>query len=342
MLDKSISDLVSSYINFNYGLNSKGWSRCYCEVCGDGARKKGPRGGWAFDGDMAFYHCFNCGIDANFDPNRDHPFSKEMRRVLDAFGIPQKEYNAIAFANKLTNRGADAKKPEHKHLAIQYHEIPDHFYPLVDAPLTNVVANEARKFLREKYALTQNDYPFYLSTGKSTDDDIRNVAHVKGLAGRIIIPFFKNGKMIYYQGRALDSKAAKKYLNMEVPKTNIIFNVDQLYRNMDRPLYIFEGAFDAMHVNGVAVLENNVTSNQIELLNKSPRQKIVVPDRKSDSKKLVNIAIEQGWGVAIPEIGSGCKDLCEGIVKFGKLHVLNSLVKKTYVGPEARLRASFI
>lgn len=343
MLDKNISDLVTSYINFNYGLNSKGWSRCYCEVCGDGSRKKGPRGGWAFDGDMAFYHCFNCGIDANFDPNRDHPFSKDMRAVLDGFGIPKTEYNAIAYANKMKADKGDSKKPEHKPVIVQYHEIPDHFYPLDEAPLTNQMAAQARKFLREKYNLNQDAYPFYLSTGKvGKDDDIRISAHVKALAGRIIIPFFKNGRLIYYQARSMEPNPAKKYLNMEVPKTSIIFNMDQLHRNYDRPLYVFEGAFDAMHVNGVAVMENSMTQNQIELLNRSPRQKIIVPDRKGDSKKLVQQGLDLGWGVAIPEIGKECKDICEGILKYGKLHVLNSLVKKTYTGQEARLRAAFI
>lgn len=345
MLSKTVSDLVSSYINFNYGLNSKGWSRCYCEVCGDGSRKKGPRGGWAFDGEMAFYHCFNCGIDANFDPDREHPFSKEMRKVFDSFGIPKSEYNALAYAKKIENRGnsSDTKKPEHKIITAQTYKIPEHFYPLVDAPLTNQIANDARKFLRENYSLTQDSYPFFLSTGIVGDDaDIRESLHAKALVGRIIIPFFKYGRLIYYQGRAIDNKNTKKYLNMEVPKTNIIFNMDMLYRNLDRPLYVFEGVFDAIHVDGVAVMENSMTSNQIEILNRSPRKKVIVPDRKSDSKKLVQQGIDLGWGVAIPEIGSGCKDLCEGILRFGKLHVLNSLVKKTYTGQEAKLRASFI
>ncbi len=341
MLDKSISDLVNSYVTFNYGMNSKGWSKCYCEVCGDGSRKKGPRGGWLFEGDMAFYHCFNCGVEGNFDPNREHPFSKDMRSIFDAFQIPSKEYNVIAYANKVTGKKGEAKKPEHKQLAVQYHDVPDHFYLLNEAPLTNTIANEARKFLRENYALTQDSYKFYLSTGQTKDDDIRNSAHVKALAGRLIIPYFKNGRLIYYQARTLGD-SPKKYLNMEVPKANIIFNVDQLYRNMDRPLYIFEGPFDAMHVNGVAVMENHLTSNQIEILSKSPRKKVVVPDRRGDSKKLAQQAIELGWGIALPEIGSNNKDLCDGILRFGKLHILNSLVSKTYYGQQARLMSAFV
>ena len=334
MLDKSISDLIFSYVIFPKGTNNSGWSKCYCEVCGDGSRKKGPRGGWAFDGDAAFYRCFNCGIDANFDPNREHPFSKNMRKVLDSFGIPAKEYNAVAYANKLT--ADNIKSPEKKNeLSTKYFSIPDHFYLLKDASLDNVIANNARKFLREHYALTQNSHSFYLSTGES------DKPHEKGLAGRLIIPYFKNGKLIYYQARALDD-SKPKYLNMDTPKKNVVFNMDQLYKNLERPLYVFEGAFDAIHANGIAVMENNMTTNQIEILNKSPRRKVVVPDRGGDSRKLVDIALENDWGISLPELGSGSKDLCEGIIKFGKLHVINSMVQKTYFGKEAKIRSQFI
>ena len=341
MIDKSIQDLVLDTVTFPNGMSSTGWSSCYCEVCGDGKRVKGPRGGWTFDGDMAFYHCFNCGVDGNFDPNREHPFSKDMRRILDSFGIDKRSYNTVAFMHKKQD-GAD-KKPEKKFIPIAFHDIPEHFYPLADAGLDNVVAGQARRFIRDKYALSDTDYPFYLSTGISTSDDIRDVAKTKQLAGRIIIPYFKNGRMIYYQARALSSDAKMKYVNMDVPKTNILFNMDQLYKNIDAPLYIFEGAFDAIHVNGVATMENNLTSNQIELLSKSPRRKVIVPDRNSDSRKLIEVGVlSQGWGVALPEIGSNNKDLCEGILRFGKLHILNSLVKKTYYGAEAKLMSQFI
>lgn len=337
---QSISDLVHSHVNFIYGTNSKGWSRCYCEVCGDGRRIKGPRGGWIFDGDMGFYHCFNCGVGGNFDPHREYPFSKDMRDILDKFGIPTKEYLSIAYPIKESS--GDFKKPEFKAMATQYYEIPNHFYPLEGTGLDNAVAGEAKRFLRDNYALSHQCYPFYLSTGKYVGTDPSQIAVARKLVNRLIIPYFRHGKMIYYQARALGDQVPK-YLNMSVPKTNVIFNMDALYKNMERPLYVFEGVFDALHVDGVAVMENNLTSNQIDILNKSPRPKVIVPDRHGDSNKLVEIGVlEQGWGIALPEIGSTNKDLCEGIVKYGKLHVINSMVKRTYYGQQAKAMATFL
>lgn len=343
MLDKSLFDLVNTYVTFPSGMSLDGWSRCYCEVCGDGRRQKGPRGGWKFEGDFVTYHCFNCGIKGNFSPDREFPFSKDMRKILDSFDIPKKEYLAVAYANKIDSDKRDGegyKVPEKKFFPLKFFDIPKHFYLLEDADLDNAIANSAKKKLLKDYSLSVDSYPFYLSTGVAGVGE--NKAQVKGLLNRIIIPYFKNNRMIYYQARAIEDDIKPKYYNMDIPKTNIIFNMDALYQHMDRPLYVFESAFDAIHVNGVAVMENNITSNQIEILNKSPRRKVVVPDRGGDSNKLVEIGLEQGWGLALPELGTGNKDLCEGINKFGKLFIINSLVNKTYFDREARLMSRIV
>lgn len=342
MLEKTLFDLINTYIVFPHGIFLDGWSRCYCEVCGDGQRKKGPRGGWKFEGDFVTYNCFNCGVKGNFSPDREFPLSKDMPKILDSFGIPKKEYLSAAYINKLdpNKKDSDHKTPERKFFPLKFFDIPSHFYLLEDADLDNTIANDAKKKLINDYSLTSSSYPFYLSTGIAGSGE--NKTHTKNLTNRIIIPYFKNGRMIYYQARTIDDVTSPKYLNMDIPKTNIIFNMDALYQNIDRPLYVFEGVFDALHVGGVAVMENNLTSNQIEILNKSPRQKVIVPDRGGDSNKLVEIGLEQGWGIALPEIGTGNKDLCEGIAKFGKLFIIHSLVQKTYYGREARLMSRIV
>ena len=97
MIDTNIEDIVRKYVNFRHGVSGAGWNTVYCEVCGDGSRTKGPRGGWIFSdaGQTAFYHCFNCGCNENASTNRDIVFSSGMRDVLDKFGIPSTDYNAL-------------------------------------------------------------------------------------------------------------------------------------------------------------------------------------------------------------------------------------------------------
>jgi hypothetical protein len=61
-----------------HGVSSSGWHSVYCEHCGDGGRTQGPRGGWLFNDNISFYHCFNAGCDGNVDYQRESPFSSDM------------------------------------------------------------------------------------------------------------------------------------------------------------------------------------------------------------------------------------------------------------------------
>ena len=52
---------------------------------------------------------------------------------------------------------------------------------------------------------------------------------------------------------------------------------------------------------------------------------------------LANQAIEQGWGVSLPDI-LPATDICKAIELYGKLYVLKAVVDATYYGFEAKLR----
>jgi hypothetical protein len=329
MQNITIEDLVRKYLNFQFGNSGDGWNKIYCEVCGDGeGRTKGPRGGWRFSDEQAFYHCFNCGINANFDPDREYPYSKDMWRTLECFGIPKEEHQAIAYKNRLQDKAF--VKPVRKEINIDILKIPDHWYKLVDAAPENIIAQKARAFLWDKKRINPSSYDFYLSTGISKDGPREN-AIAKSMFNKLIIPYFKDGKLVYFQSRDIDKK---KYINAATPRTSIIYGFDKLNREITKPLYITEGFWDAHHLNGVAVLENNMTSNQIEILKKSPRRKIVVPDKKDDTRKLATQAIELGWEIALPDIGS-CEDVTAAIVQYGSIYVINSVNSHIFSGFEA-------
>lgn len=328
----TIEDLVRRCLNFTFGSSGGGWNRIYCEVCGDGeGRTKGPRGGWLFSGEQAFYRCFNCGIKASFDPEREFPYCKDMWKVLASFGIPEDEHKPIAYKNRLKDK--PFSKPIRKEINIEYLKIPDHFYKLSEAAPENIIAKKAKAFLWDKKRIKSDQYEFYLSTGDSKEGPREN-AIAKTLLNKIIIPYFKDGKLVYYQGRDIDKK---KYINASCPRISIIYGFDKLMRDVQKPLFITEGFWDAFHLDGVCVLENNITKNQIDILQKSPRRKIVVPDKKDDTKKLASQALELGWELALPEIGN-CEDITEAIVKYGKIYVLNSLVSNIFEGFEASIQ----
>ena len=59
------------------------------------------------------------------------------------------------------------------------------------------------------------------------------------------------------------------------------------------------------------------------------RQIIVVPDRDKPGEKLINQAIEFGWGVAFPEWQDDVDDVADAVLKYGRLFTMQSILKST-------------
>lgn len=330
----NFEELVREYVSFTCSP-SNGWWPCYCEVCGDGSRTKGPRGGWLFQDDMAFFNCFNQGCEGSYSPDRENPLSNGMYEALTAFGIPMKDYKLLQLKMR-QSAGKPSAKVEIRRVPVKTMPMPDHFYPLATAPDSDRLADRAWAYL-ERRKIDPLKYPFYLSTGVTDEGtDVREMVLAKGLKNRVIIPAFKDGALIYWQARDLTDKAKEKYLNPDVPRSNLMFGMDRLYETVKSPLFVTEGIFDAIHLNGVAVFDNKLTSQQAELLSRSPRRKVIVPDRKGDSKRLAEDAIRSGFGVSIPNWG-GEKDVNAAVIRYGRLYVAKSIVDNIKFGTAAKL-----
>ena len=205
-----------------------------------------------------------------------------MREVFDAFLVPKDEYIQLTLKMDITTAATMKERKKATHKII---DIPLFFKPLSDMPIADrkVYSN----FLYDNYRLKTTDYSFYTSNLDVKFDTPDNKALAKALKNRLIIPFFKNGKMIYYQARDITDNSKLKYISANIQKTNILFNIDSLNLYSDAPLYVVEGPFDAINVNGVATLGNELTSAQIELLRASKRRKVLIPDFGGDSQRLM-------------------------------------------------------
>lgn len=323
---ETIEDIIRSHVPFMHGVTSKGWHRVYCEVCGDGSRTKGPRGGWNFVDTACFYNCFNCGVEGSYDPAREHPMSKDMYKVFQAFGIPANEYKILELRHN-----PDKKVVVKKKVTLPKLDIPDYFKPLAEFDPDDEYANSARKFLWDKHRITDKDYTFYLSTGKTTSPSKDDQYWAKYLRTRIIIPAFYKGRMIYWQARIFIGEDANKYVSAPNVQNSyaVMYGMDNIYTSPDKPLYITEGFFDAWHLGGVAVMTNTMKHAKLEILSRTTRPKIVVPDLNEDGYNLASQAVSQGWGVSIPDIYPAV-DISQAITMFGKLYVLKTIVKNTH------------
>ncbi len=209
--------------------------------------------------------------------------------------------------------------------------LPDHFYK-VDPSSGDVWSIVAEEYLEQDRGMKVTDYPFYLSKGGTLPQE-------KAWKGRLIIPIYKDGKLIFYQGRDLTEQKNNKYLNVGTStKDNIIYGYDQLQKHTDDPLYIVEGFFDAYAINGVAVFGNNLSDTQIKIINRSRRPKVVIPDRQGDGDVLALKALEAGWSISLPDWGDNCKDVDEAILKYGKLYIMKSIRNSTCSGLNAQTK----
>lgn len=337
----NIEDVIRSHIHFRHGIAAEGWNTVYCEVCGDGSRTKGPRGGWLFSdgGSTAAYHCFNCGEKCSISTERQYPLSKTAPKVLRAFGIEKNAYGMLLLQNRKNDSSVPVAKPSKAFLHAEI-PIPDYFYSLGQAPSTNPLASAANLFLKKKYGLSKTDYSFYLSSGTSKEPLLNSAA--KSMVNRIIVPYFKSGKMIYYQGRDITGKSKLKYIGPDTSRSNILFGIDGIFVNTADPIYVVESAFDAIHLGGVSTMQNAITTEQIEILEKSPRRKIIVPDFNGDSYKLAETAIRIGWDISIPNYNNSCDDVSAAVLNYGRLYTFYDIHNNVTSGLQAEIALNLI
>jgi hypothetical protein len=164
----------------------------------------------------------------------------------------------------------------------------------------------------------------------------------------VIIPFTWKHQIIGYTARALVDGIKPKYHNSH--EGNFVFNVDRQLPNAQF-VVVVEGPFDAMSIDGVAVLSNECNETQAEIIESLGRDVIVVPDFDRHINKqgketwpgliLIEKAIEYGWGVAFPvwRDDSECKDVAKAVEKYGKLFALKSIIDSVERNPvKIRLR----
>jgi DNA primase len=90
---------------------------------------------------------------------------------------------------------------------------------------------------------------------------------------------------------------------------------------------VVEGIFDALCIDGLAVMHNTINDTQARLIRNLGKEIIVVPDQDKAGLELIDRAVELGWAVSIPDWGPGVKDVNDAVVKFGKLATLLTILQ---------------
>jgi DNA primase len=87
-----------------------------------------------------------------------------------------------------------------------------------------------------------------------------------------------------------------------------------------------------MSIDGVAVLSNECSETQADIIDSLGREVVVVPDADRAGTKLIDAALEYGWTVSYPIWLKDYKDLNEATVELGRLFVLKSILAARETG----------
>jgi len=111
-----------------------------------------------------------------------------------------------------------------------------------------------------------------------------------------------------------------------------VFNLDT-QRSQKIFVIVCEGPVDALYIDGVALLGSEAKDQQALLINRLNKDVIVVPDRDHAGSKLVEQAIDLGWGVSMPNWETDITDIGEAVQRYGRIFTLHSIASNAQTSP---------
>ena len=286
--------------------SSSGWQSFNAPCCvhnGETQDKRG-RGGIILNGEAISYNCFNCGYKTGWQPGR--PLSRKLRQFMDGLGTPESDIKRLVLtAIQLKETAIEQNLiPEEVEFNFEKKDFPEQSSPL---------ASDNKLILEylHKRGLDENDYPYYWTPITETKFD-----------RRVIIPFFWQDEIVGYTAR-LAVRGNPKYFTST--PAGYVFNMDR--QTEDRKFVIVtEGPFDAIAIDGVAILGSDIGDAQVDLIESLNRQVIMMPDNDSAGNKLVTQALKYNWDVSFPTWYDTCKDINEAVLNYGKMFTLKNIL----------------
>lgn len=258
MLNKDYKSKLYNYAKKRLGMRdyTRGWMKGRCPSCG-----REDKYGLNIYGNRT--NCFRCGY---------HPTPFQL--VLELEGL-----NDYLEVKKFLNLygGEEYLEPVIKRIERIDTVLPEGFKSLKVG--NNFIAKQARKYIKSRgFDIEDMSYKGWGYGTKGT------------YLGYIIIPFYINGKLVYYNTRIFMG-SGPKYNNPSIEefgigKSLVIYNLDAL--GLYDEICLLEGVFNAETVgeNAIAMGGKKVSDYQISIIVKSPVKFVTLildPDALEDS-----------------------------------------------------------
>jgi hypothetical protein len=299
---------IVSYLPHKRKLTPSGWYSFNAPCCAHNGQSpdRRQRGGLKVTDDSWSYHCFNCNYTASFVMGR--AVSYKARKLLLWLGVPENEIEHLTLES-LRHRNIHGLISDRQQTlnALQNINFEERELPAFSELLTAELDAERWQYVQARGV--PKHFPIMTITNKNVRPNV-------------IVPFTYNNRIVGHTTRYLDDRKPK-YVSDVQP--GYVFGIDQ---QQDHWQYVIvtEGIFDALSINGVAVMHSEISDAQARLIRSLGRTVIVVPDQDTSGLSLIDRAVELGWGVSIPE-WADCKDANDAVQRYGRLATVLSILE---------------
>lgn len=252
------------------------------------------------------YHCFNCGFSTGWQPGKN--IGLKFKNLLQWLGATDQQISEIQL-NALRTKSEETELSQTFVEPFTPRELPQDTKSISEW-LEEDLSAEDEQDIRGvvEYLVSRGFDPLSSHFAWSPEQGYRD---------RALIPFRYNGTIVGSTARRIKN-LPPKYLSNQ-PK-NFVFNVDN-QNPFRKYVFVVEGPFDAISIDGVAVLTNEIAESQARIINSMDREVIVIPDQDQAGMAIIDQAKDLGWSVAFPNWEAGIKDCADAVNKYGRLFV---------------------
>ena len=290
-----------------------GWDSFNAPCCHNRGetRDKHRRGGIRIEKDGFVFHCFNCGFAAGWTPGK--LLSKNTKDLFKWMGLSDLDIGKLNLAAlKIKDDQPVFKKP--LNFTLEERPLPEGAMLLKEWALAVWKPGEDADMMRV--------FEYLVSRGMDLDWYDWMWTPAPGYKDRLLIPFYHDGKVVGYTGRKI-TEGKPKYLTDA--QSGYVFNLYRQTRDREFVIVV-EGQFDAIAVDGCAIMHNDPNDTQVTRLNTLGKEVIVVPDKDRPGAKLVAAAIKNKWSASLPPWEDDIKDVADAVKRYGRIYTLTTIL----------------
>lgn len=301
-----------------------GWTSFNAPCCLHRGHSKDTRkrGGIRFDGNGIIYNCFNCKFSTGWQPGS--PFGEKMKSLSRWLGANDTDIKQMVFEALKTEAEDYVEQEYQPKIEFEDKPMPEHSMSLME--WSGIIEGEIEEQIGQqfievlRYLISRGydnpfEHDFYWSPAP-------------GYIDRIIVPFRWQGRIVGNTARKI-TDGKPKYLSDQHP--HFVFNVDK-QSSSQKYVLVCEGPFDALSINGVALLTNDIADQQARIINNLGAEVIVIPDRDMAGINLIKKAIHYNWAVSFPNWDENVKDVADAVKKYGKLFTIVDCIETAVKG----------